>query len=107
MLVHLCTDNIAKRASTQRLTRRTFYLSLLFASVTVLILLALVAPFSARLSDTPLKVGDVSPQDILAPRSLTYESQILTEQKRDEAPKNIAPIYTPADPSIARQQLER
>ena len=52
-------------------------------------------------------MGDVSSQDILAPQSLTYESEILTQQARQQAQARITPVYLPADPSITRHQIER
>ncbi len=54
-----------------------------------------------------LHAGDVAPRDILAPYSLTYESQVLTEQRREAAAAEVAPVYAPPDPAIARRQLER
>jgi putative nucleotidyltransferase with HDIG domain len=54
-----------------------------------------------------LQLGDVSTQDILAPRSITYTSEVLTEQAREEAAAAVAPVYDPPDPLIARQQAEK
>lgn len=70
-------------------------------------LAALALPIALRPTTFPLQVGDVSSQDILAPRSLTYESETLTQQARQQALARVAPVYLPADPSIARHQLER
>ncbi|MGD0174311.1 MAG: HDIG domain-containing metalloprotein [Anaerolineales bacterium] len=53
-----------------------------------------------------LQLGDVSPQDVLAPRTRTYVSQILTQQARDQAAALVTPVYNPPDPLIARQQAE-
>jgi len=54
-----------------------------------------------------LSVGDVSPQDLLAPFGLTYESQVLTEESRSAAESAVAEVYDPPSSAIARQQLER
>ncbi|HEY57322.1 MAG TPA: HDIG domain-containing protein [Anaerolineae bacterium] len=54
-----------------------------------------------------LQVGDVAPRDILAPYNLTYESRVLTEQRREAAAAAVAPVYAPPDPAIARRQLEQ
>jgi len=54
-----------------------------------------------------LSVGEVSPQDLLAPFALTYESQVLTEQSRSAAESAVAEVYDPPSSAIARQQLER
>lgn len=40
-----------------------------------------------------LKVGEPSPCDIKAPRGLIYESEILTQKAREEAAKQVAPVY--------------
>ncbi|MCJ7625047.1 MAG: hypothetical protein MUO76_16225, partial [Anaerolineaceae bacterium] len=54
----------------------------------------------------PLEVGDVASQDILAPKSLSYTSGFLSEQAVAEAEGSVQDIYLPADPAIARQQIE-
>jgi putative nucleotidyltransferase with HDIG domain len=54
-----------------------------------------------------LKEREASPQDILAPRKIVYESQILTEQERARAEASVAAVYTPPDPQVARQQVRR
>jgi cyclic-di-AMP phosphodiesterase PgpH len=67
---------------------------------------ALVLPIATRPSYFPLKVGDVALQDIQAPYSLSYISQVLTKQYREEAEQRVAQVFLPADPAIARQQIE-
>lgn len=69
--------------------------------------LALILPDSFSQSAFPMAVGDVASQDILAPYSLTYESEVLTEQARLEATREVDPIYLPTDPSIGRRQVEQ
>jgi cyclic-di-AMP phosphodiesterase PgpH len=73
----------------------------------LLIFLSLVLPISLRASTSLLDIGDVTFQDIHAPRTFSYESQILTEQARNEAEKSVQPIYLPADASITRKQVEK
>jgi len=68
---------------------------------------ALILPQSFRQSSFPMEIGDVAAQDILAPYSLTFESEVLTEQARQEAANAVNPIYLPTDPSIGRRQVER
>lgn len=80
--------------------------------VVILVLTSILAFFVLILPETfseasyPMEVGDVSTQDILAPYSLTFESEILTEQARQVAEEGVAPIYLPTDPSIGRRQVE-
>ncbi len=67
---------------------------------------SLTFPLAMRPSYLPITIGNVSPQDIQAPSSLTYESSIQTEIAKKEAERSISPVYLPADPSIARQRLD-
>ncbi|OGT26460.1 MAG: hypothetical protein A2Z17_05930 [Gammaproteobacteria bacterium RBG_16_66_13] len=68
--------------------------------------LALSAPLSARNESIRLVVGDVAPQDILAPFPLSFSSESLTEDARVEAADAVAPVFDPPDAGAARQQLE-
>lgn len=53
-----------------------------------------------------LQVGDVATQDILSPSAISYVSEVRTEEKRQENINSVVSRYSPADTSIARQQLE-
>jgi len=90
-----------------KVTRRGFFLGLIFLLFSGFILLALLSPILQDLTDTPLAIGDVAPYNIIAPTALTYESQILTSLKQDSDAAAVPPIYSPVDTSIARQQLEQ
>ncbi len=52
-----------------------------------------------------LEVGEVSPNDIRAPREITYISENRTEEERQRAEEAVEDIYDPADPEIARQAI--
>jgi len=67
----------------------------------------LVLPDSFSQSTYSMSLGDVTTQDILAPYSLTFESEVLTEQARQTAEASVDSIYLPADPSIGRRQVEQ
>ena len=86
-------------------------LFLLGALLTGLTTLAMVRPFwqITALSSTRvvLEAGEVAPYDIRAPRRVTFESEILGAEARQQAAAAVEPIYTPPDPSLARQQLDR
>jgi putative nucleotidyltransferase with HDIG domain len=71
-----------------------------------MIFLALVFPFSNRQDDAILTVGAVAPRDVLAPYSASIPSVILTSRQREEAVRQVQPVYTTPDPSIGRAQLE-
>ena len=68
---------------------------------------ALILPLALRPASLPLQVGDVSPSDFQAPESITYESEVRTEEARFAGENAVAPVYASPDPSIARTQLER
>lgn len=53
-----------------------------------------------------LSVGQVAPEDIRAPTNISYESAVLTAQRRDVAVNSVRDIYDPPDPSIARRQIQ-
>ena len=90
-----------------KFTRRAFFLGLIFLLFCGFILLALLIPILQDLSEPPLRIGDVAPYDIHAPSDLTYPSQILTARQQDTAAGDIPLVFSPADTSIARQQLEQ
>jgi hypothetical protein len=78
----------------------------LLAAASILALASISYPIAIRPDSYPLKIGDVAQQDILAPYSLTYVSETQTEIVRKEAEKSVSPVFLPADPGIARQQIE-
>ncbi len=82
---------------------RVILLSLLFFLLAVLILVADITPGER----VQLDVGDVSPVDIRAPRSIRYESEVLTRAAREKAANAIPEVYDPPQPQIARQQINR
>ncbi len=52
-----------------------------------------------------VEVGSPAPQDVLAPRSVSFESASLTQQARDRAAAAVADVYDPPNSRIARQQI--
>ncbi len=68
---------------------------------------ALLAPILLHLPPASLQLGEVASQDVLAPLAITYTSNVLTEIRREAAERAVAPVYSPPDTGIARQQLER
>lgn len=90
----------AQRAAHVRLKYLVLVLTAIasFASLTL--------PLTLRSTSLPLKLGDVAPRDLQAPFADEYVSAVLTEKARAEAEAAVAPVYAPADPAIARQQIE-
>lgn len=54
-----------------------------------------------------LNVGSVAQEDIVAPRQLTYTSDIETEAAREKAEDSITTRFSAPDPQVARQQVAR
>lgn len=91
----------------QKNRRRSIYLAFLLVMTLILATAALLLPLINRLLSPSLQSGQVAPEDVLAPASITYESDVLTEQRRETVERSVAPVYTRADTRVARQQLER
>ncbi len=90
----------------RRLNRSVIIKTALLILTGILAFFALVLPETFSESAFPMSIGEASPQDILAPYSLTFESDVLTEQARQAASDSVSPIYLPTDPSIGRHQAE-
>jgi putative nucleotidyltransferase with HDIG domain len=86
----------------QRLKRR----SLLWIFVGVLsVVTALILAFNLVTGpQISANLGEPIPQDVIAPQSITYVSEVLTNQGRQQAAAGVPDQYTPVDLSIARAQ---
>jgi putative nucleotidyltransferase with HDIG domain len=49
-------------------------------------------------------LGEPAPQDVVAPRSMTYVSNVLTDKAKQQAAASVADQYTQLDLNIARAQ---
>jgi putative nucleotidyltransferase with HDIG domain len=88
-------------------TRNTVFLLGLLFSITVLSAAALLVRLPTAPDAVPLELGDVAPQDILAPREIHYQSAVLTELQQNQAANNVPPVYGPPDASVARTQVNK
>jgi membrane-associated HD superfamily phosphohydrolase len=79
---------------------RAIVLGVLLAAAISAVLLVDLLPSNRVI----LEAGDVSREDILAPRDLSYESEIRTKLAQDAAAASVPEIFDPPDASIARQQ---
>ncbi len=86
--------------------RRRLFLGTLWVACLLISTLALVMPFSTRQASLRVQAGDVAGQDILAPRTLSFQSAVLTAERRQQAADAVAPIYGPPDADVAREQLQ-
>ena len=78
---------------------------ILLLLVAMICIVFLIIPMNNPSSAAQLSVGDVAPQDILAPRALSYKSDVLTDLIQDQAANEVPVQYTAIDPAIARTQL--
>jgi hypothetical protein len=53
-----------------------------------------------------LSVGQVAPEDIRAPRSTTYPSEVLTLLAQQAAENAVRPVYDPPDRTVLREQVQ-
>lgn len=88
-------------------TRRTLFIVLLIGATYMLALTAMVMPLITPITAATMQIGLVATQDIQAPRAISFQSNLLTEEQRDLAANQVLPVYTSADTTIARNQLEK
>lgn len=67
--------------------------------------ISLALPIELRPSEYTVNIGDVTSVDILAPRSLTFTSEILTHKARLDAESRVSPVYLPVDLEISKTHL--
>jgi len=91
-------------ASSRLPTRNSVFLIGLLLSAGILSAVALLVPLPTAPEAIPLSLGEVSPQDILAPREIHYQSTVLTDMQKDIAANAVMPEYAPPDASVARNQ---
>lgn len=84
-----------------------FYYAGLVIVIAGLSWIALILPLREQFQANIPQVGEVVSQDYLAPDSLTFISEVLTEQRRQEAANSVQPVYTASDTNVARRQSER
>lgn len=87
----------------QPVTTRHRVLGGLWAAVFA-ISLSLVLVVDLLPSQRNLSAGMVSPADITAPRSVTYQSELRSARAQESAAARVDPIYTPPDRAQAFQQ---
>lgn len=82
--------------------RHALPIFMVFSIVGMTLILSFDLPGSNEIN---AEVGQPAPSDIFSPRILTYTSDILTAQGRDQASRAVNDIYTPLDLGIGRAKL--
>ena len=90
---------------------RRFWLNAFLGLAGVATAAGAVALLAAPILPSPvgavnLQIGQVAPADVLAPRSITYSSQVLTEAARASAEHSVPDVFDPPDARIGRRQVE-
>ncbi len=98
--------NSSKENETDSLWQRLIQGSMLWLFVvsTTIGMVSVLAINLSSPSNLSVKVGQYSADDILAPRSLTYTSDVLTEQARQQESEDVSVVYTPINLDIGRAQ---
>jgi putative nucleotidyltransferase with HDIG domain len=92
-------DITEEQPTLRRTVRIVLFCVLLVATLSFILI------FQFLPSQINLQVGDVSPQDIRAPRRITYMSEIRTEAERQRAEASVEEVFDPVDGSVAREQI--
>ncbi|MCJ7696281.1 MAG: HDIG domain-containing protein [Anaerolineaceae bacterium] len=95
-----------KAKKSKQINKSNFTKVTILVATGILAFLCIILPDLFSQSIYQLQIGEVATQEILAPYSYSYESEILTEIAKQEAAAKIEPIYLPADPGIGRHQIE-
>ena len=96
---------LSANRSNKNLLSRGIYGLVLLLVVAGLSAALLLLPLPTSTTFIPLSLGDVASEDILAPRALSYQSEVLTDLRQQEAANAVPPQYSPPDANIAREQV--
>ncbi|MEM7533588.1 MAG: HDIG domain-containing metalloprotein [Chloroflexota bacterium] len=91
----------------QKYTHFHSFFAIALIGYTVLLMVGLLSWNIPLGSQVQLEVGQVAPQDIVAPVKITYKSEWLTAQARDRAAQAVPDQYDSAEGRIRRQQISR
>jgi len=83
---------------------RGLLIAVAFLGIGTLILTYQIFPESPLAN---LEIGSVVSEGIFAPSQIVYVSDIETEVERERTRNSVSTIYTPPDPKVARQQINR
>ncbi len=92
-------------ANSRKTIAKTTFKGIILVITGLFTLGALLLPIALRPSKYSVEAGQVSSQEIIAPKTLTYVSDVLTEQKRNQVENSIKDIYLAPDPNVIRSQL--
>ncbi|MGQ9793109.1 MAG: HD family phosphohydrolase [Anaerolineae bacterium] len=101
-------NRVTPSGQSTKARKRTILYNVLLGSLFALLgSLILTMRFPSLENVEHLQIGDVASRDILAPRRITYISEVETEAARARAEAAVAEIYDLPDASITRRQIAR
>ncbi len=77
-------------------------LMILSLGIVLVALLAWQLPYGNRLA---LDAGDIAPFTVVAPRQITFDSELLTQRARDRAAQQVPDQYDNHEASVRREQV--
>lgn len=82
--------------------------ALLIGGVTIAAAIAIIIGIpGVPTSEVTFQLGEPAAADIIAPASITYVSQVQTNEAREAAAAAVPDVYDPADSRVTRQQVRR
>ncbi len=99
-------NSTAKSEATRSKRRRDIRIGLIGACFVLGTAAILIVPLFTA-GRVVLDAGDVAREDITAPRTINYASEILTQQDRDAAEREVGIVYDPLDLSVPRKQVAK
>ena len=98
----------ASGSRTNRIISRDLLRAILIAAIFFIVgTFILIYDFFPDNAFDNLELGSVVPQDIFAPSQIVYVSESQTAAEQERARNAVSTIYTPPDPKVARQQINR
>jgi len=96
-----------EKQKVERPIRRIIFLGAVLLVGVGLSWLAVSWTLSRSFSAVSVKEGEVASQEILAPYAVSYVSEVLTTQSKEDAANSVEEIYTNSDTAVARLQVKQ
>ncbi|MCB0134191.1 MAG: hypothetical protein KDD75_03685, partial [Caldilineaceae bacterium] len=77
-------------------------LMILSLGIVLVAILAWQLPYGNRLA---IEAGDIAPFTVVAPRQITFDSELLTQRARDRAAQQVSDQYDNHEASVRREQV--
>lgn len=98
---------ISRTQPSNQITSRQIIRALLIAAIFATTGTAILSYRFVSTDVVELEAGNVTSQDIFAPRQIVYTSEIETKAAQDRARNSVPTVYSPPNIQVARQQVTR